>query len=291
MKDWFLWVEDMVLKAELTYTMNGGRMDPDRAEDALSRLINESERLTKNLVGNDFYGTYYPTSRHGGDWDAGRPFGVVDHYTAGTKAANTLRWFSSKPRGENVVTSSAHVVLDRNGAIIIIIDPLTTIAWHARSANPTHVGIEHVNAGLLRKDGNHFLYQNTRRYPAERIPEIQEVGSGKFWEPYQTVQIVSNVIFKRWLIEARPGMMQRKHFVDHQQIDPQRKQDCGPLWPLDGINELVFSGTAVRDMPWLEKAYLTKDDVEDFKLQVHKKFMEGLGKSPHTLRSDIPPGV
>ncbi len=253
MKNWFPWAKNETLKAEMTYTMNGGKMGPDRAEEALSRLRNESELTTRSLIGSDFYKKYYPTSRHGGNWNTGKPYGVVDHYTAGIRARDTLKWFSNRPRGSGVDNSSAHVILNRDGAVIILIDPLTTVAWHARSANRSYVGIEHINAGLLRKDGDKFFYLSNRKYPQNRTQELQEVTSGKYWEPYKTCQIVSNIIFKRWLIDARPEVMEREHFVDHQQIDPQRKRDCGPLWPLDGINDLVFSGEPIRDMPWLKK--------------------------------------
>jgi N-acetyl-anhydromuramyl-L-alanine amidase AmpD len=189
---------------------------------------------------------------------------VVDHFTGGVRASDTLRWFSARPRAAGVGNSSAHVVIARDGAIIALIDPITTIAWHARAESYTHVGIEHVNAGLLRKEGEEFFFQNTRKYVALRVPQLQEVEPDKFWEPYTPKQVVSNIILKRWLIAALPGMMKREHFVDHQQIDPTRKIDCGPLWPLQEINDLVFSGEALAGMPWLQKEVLTKDDVANF---------------------------
>jgi len=260
--------------------MNGGKNDPDTAEENLSRLAVEGERLTKELVGKTFYDAYFPSDRHGNHWAGGCPFGIVDHFTAGTRASGTLKWFSSKPRGAGVGNSSAHAVIDRDGAIIIVIDPLMNIAWHAPGANGTHVGIEHVNAGLLRKVGEKYFYQVNRKYPNSRTSELQTIGN-KIWEPYYTKQIVSNIILKRWLIEARPDMMKREYFVDHQQVDPQRKIDCGPLWPLDGINDLVFSEEPVRDMKWLEKTYLTEEEVEDFKIQVHKKIAQGAVSRPH----------
>lgn len=287
MKDWFPWVQNKNLKAALDYTMNGGKMDPDQAEEKLDLLTIEGEYLTEKIVGTDFYKQYFPSDRHGSHWKTECPYGVVDHFTAGTQAAGTLKWFSSRARGVGASNSSAHAVIDRNGTIIIVIDPLMHVAWHAPGANSTHVGIEHVNAGLLRKDGEAYFWQNTRQYPKERIPELQEID-GKFWEPYYTQQIVSNVILKRWLIEARPEMMEREHFIDHQQVDPNRKIDCGPLWPLDGINDLVFSREPVREMKWLEKDYLTKEDAKDFKIQVHEMVSKKLVRA---RQRKLPPGA
>ena len=76
-------------------------------------------------------------------------------------------------------------------------------------------------------------------------------------------------------------MMEREHFTDHQKIDPTRKIDCGPLWPLDGVNDLVFSGEPIREMKWLEKEYLTEEDAEDFKVQVHEKMADRATSLPH----------
>lgn len=284
MKNWFAWATNANLRAALDYTMNGGRMNANDAEDSLNLAILESKRLIEKLVGGSFYAQFFPSSRHGDFWDTEYPHGVVDHYTAGVRASGTVKWFSDRPRGEGVGGSSAHAVIDRNGAIIIIIDPILYIAWHAKKANFSHVGIEHVNAGLLRKEGNKFYWQEQRPYPDARVAELQKIN-GKFWEPYYTPQIVSNIIFKRWLIESRPDKMVREHFVDHQQVDPTRKIDCGPLWPLDGINDLVFSGAPIREMSWLEKKYLTQNDVEDFKVQVHKKLAN---KATDLFRTGFP---
>ena len=267
MKDWFVWIEDDKLRATADLVMNGGELDSDSAKQTIERLRLEGVRLTKEYVGEDFYKKYFPSERHGSNWKNGRPIGIVDHYTAGIAADRTLKWFSNRDRGEGIGNSSAHFIIDRDGTIITVIDPLSLIAWHARGANGTHIGIEHVNAGLLSKTDEGFKYLKIRDYPKERKKDIQGV-EGQPWEPYTTAQIVSNIVLKRWLVWAIPTL-KRSHFVDHQQVEPKRKRDCGPLWPLDTINSLVFNGKAFRDLSVFEKELLILSDIDSFKKEVN----------------------
>lgn len=250
--------------------MNGGVLNQEDASRALSKLWDESLVQIKDKVGENFYAKYYPTDRHGRQWSSENPVGVVDHYTAGISERGVLRWFSKKPRGSRVGNSSAHAVISREGQIWLVVDPLKRIAWHARGVNSASVGIEHTNAGLLlRKTNGKFYYLGTRAYPEDRVGDLQEASPGKYWEPYTSTQLVSNVVFKRWLIWAFPeGQMKRGKFVDHQMVEPDRKVDCGPLWPLHALNDLVFSEKPIREMEWLKKNTLSVVDVECFKIEV-----------------------
>lgn len=267
MKDWFSWTTDPKLKAAADLTLNGGRLLEEDARLVINTLTAESKHLIEKYIGEDFYNQYYPSNRHGGNWEAGHPIGLVDHYTAGISARGTLKWFSSRTRGPGIGNSSAHVIMDRDGTTMIIVDPLTTLAWHATWANRNHIGIEHVNAGLLSKnDKGELLYMGRFSYPDNRANLVQNI-SGEPWEPYTTTQVVVNIVLKRWLIQAIPTL-DREHFVDHQIIDPERKKDCGPLWPLAELNDLVFSWKPIRGMQWLETENLLKQDVDEFKKEV-----------------------
>jgi N-acetyl-anhydromuramyl-L-alanine amidase AmpD len=271
-RDWFSWIEDESLRGAADYTLNGGVFNQDDAIRALGELWAESSTQIKKRVGEDFYAQHFPTDRHGGQWKSGNPVGVVDHYTAGISARGTLKWFSKRPRGPGVGNSSAHAVISREGVIYLVVNPLEHVAWHARGANSTSVGIEHVNAGLLlRKTDGKFYYLDRYEYPASRVADLQEVNPNDFWEPYTAAQLVANLVFKRWLIWAVPeGQMQEDRFVDHQEVEPDRKIDCGPLWPLYKINELAFSDKPIRGMDWLEKDVLSKQDADQFKAEVAK---------------------
>jgi len=269
-RDWFSWMHDDSLRGAADFTMNGGVLLQDDAKRALCKLWDESSTQITNEVGEEFYAKYYPTDRHGAQWSLGNPAGVVDHYTAGISERGALMWFSSKPRGPGVGNSSAHAVVSREGKIYLVVNPLGHVAWHARGANSTSVGIEHTNAGLLlRKTDGKFYYLGSRAYPKDRVASLQEVKPGEHWEPYTPAQLVANIVFKRWLIWAFPkDQMQKSMFVDHQQVEPDRKVDCGPLWPLHELNELVFSEKPFRDMEWLKKDVLSLVDVAAFKAEV-----------------------
>ena len=267
---WFSWVHSSSLRGAADFTVNGGVLSQDDARRALNKLWDESAAQIRNEVGEDFYAKYYPTDRHGGQWSLENPAGVVDHYTAGISERGTLMWFSSKPRGSGVGNSSAHAVISREGKIYLVVNPVEHIAWHARGANNTSIGIEHVNAGLLlRKTDGNFYYLKSRMYPKDRVDALQEVGPNEHWEPYTAAQLGANIVLKRWLVWAfPPGQMQKDMFVDHQEVEPDRKIDCGPLWPLRELNELVFSEKPLRNMEWFEKDVLSLSDVAAFKDEV-----------------------
>jgi len=271
MKDLFPWLEDTELKEALNAIVDGSVFDQASARTVLEQLNLVSQPLICAAVGNSFYAAYYPTNRHGKPWADGQPTGLVDHYTAAPWAAGALRWFSSQERKDaqgNLLpgNSSAHIVMDRNGACMIVVDPLTTVAWHATIANSTHIGIEHVNCGLLRKKDDAFYFMENRTYPVARAAQVQEID-GEFWEPFTVLQFVSNIVLKRLFRWALPSMDPKK-FVEHKDVDPANKIDCGPLWASKALNELAFSNKAFRSMQWVSQEVLLKADVEAFRQEV-----------------------
>lgn len=272
MKDWFSWIQSPSLRAAADMILHGGRLSQGDARRVISNLHEESKTHIKTKVGDHFYERFFPTDRHGGPWKTGRPIGLIDHYTAGISGRATLRWFSRRDRGAGIGNSSAHYVLSRDGVASQIINPLENIAWHARGHSYTHIGIEHVNTGVLRVVNGELRYLNVRKYPAEREPHVQVIN-GEHWEPYTTRQIVTNIVLKRWLAMALPSL-ERAEFIDHEMADPERKRDCGPLWPLEAINDLVFSYKPVRDMQWMESSYLSQEGVVEFEREVRNYLRE-----------------
>lgn len=266
--DWFHWIQNPSLRAAADLVLNGGRLPQEDARRVINDLQEESVLQIKAKVGDSFYAEHYPTNRHGPAWKDGLPFGLVDHYTAGISGRATLKWFSSREREEGVSNSSAHYVLDRDGIVLQLINPLEKISWHARSFSYTHIGIEHVNAGVLRKVNGELRYLNIRKYPKDRVDQVQVI-EGEHWEPYKVRQIVTNIVLKRWLLMAIPTL---KHdgFIDHEMADPMRKRDCGPLWPLHDINALAFSDKPIRDMFWMDSDWLSQVGVYEFHREVQE---------------------
>lgn len=269
MSIWTDWVKDVTIRDALDHVIDGGRMDEKDALDALSKMWDESPEHIAAATGKDFYENYYPTDRHGPEWKDGRPKGIVDHYTTGIDSKGVLRWFSSEPRGPDAGNSSAHVVIDRDGVITFVVNPLKNVAWHAPGANSTHIGIEIVNAGLLRKAGDRYYRMRAIPYLEDRIGSIREVN-GEYWEPYTSAQTVANIALKRLFFAAIPTI-KREYMVDHEMVNPQRKRDCGPLWPLQSLNDLVIHDVPFRDAYWAKSALL---NTSMFELEV-SRLLEG----------------
>lgn len=265
MNGWFAWVSDPMLRQGLENLLAGLRPAKSDAESLVRKLIDEGERHTLRHVGPTFYSKNFPTNRHGASWGAGQPSGWVDHYTADPNVRGTLMWFSNMDRGPKGGNSSAHFVVDKDGSVMTLVNPLTTVAWHATWANPTHIGAENVNTGLLRKSATgEYIYLDNTPYPAALIPQLQRVGA-QMWEPFTTAQVVASLVLKRLMIAARPSLVIEK-FVDHQVIDPAHKVDCGPLWPLRELNKLAFSWKGIVEaFDWMQSPLMTTAALAEFK--------------------------
>lgn len=261
------WISDSLLRQGLENILAGVCPTQADAKTLVRKLSTEGERHILQRVGAAFYNKNFPTNRHGASWATGQPSGWVDHYTADPDARGTLMWFSNMDRGPSGGNSSAHFVIDKDGSIMTIVDPLTTVAWHATWANATHIGVEHVNTGLLRKSGTGYIYLENRPYPAELVPQLQNVN-GQMWEPFTTAQIIANLALKRLMIAAHPTLTIEK-FVDHQAIDPRKKIDCGPLWPLKELNRLAFSWKGIVEaFDWMQHPLMDCPNLERFKVTV-----------------------
>lgn len=246
----FGWAESNTFRDALRNVADGQVPIQEAAIDLLKTLAKESELYIKHRISGEFYDRYFPTSRHGGAWKAGDPVGVVDHYTAAPTAGGTLRWFSNEPRPEGSGNSSAHYVVDVDGTAIQLVDPLTTVAWHATVANKDHVGIEHVNCGNLTPiGGTNFLYMGQYKYSVN-ISRPPENVDNAWWEPFSSAQIATNIVLKRLLLAAIPSM-KSENFIQHKDVAGANKVDCGPLWPMEDIRKLATSGeVGLVSMPW-----------------------------------------
>jgi hypothetical protein len=129
-----------------------------------------------------------PSPNHGGA--RALTIGCVLHATRGGAATpdaefrGTLAWFTSTKS-----QVSAHVVIAADGTIAECVDP-TLIAWHARSYNATHLGLEFVQAragdsitDAQYRSAGWWLAQMSRRFnfPLDdaRLPEHREIPPGR----------------------------------------------------------------------------------------------------------------
>lgn len=249
----------------------GHDVSPVIAAQAMRRLTGT---VAQTLLQKHKVAHLYPTTRHGGDWAEGQPRGNVDHYTAGNATRGTLLWFSSRPRSPGVGNSSAHIVISPEGEIITVVNPLTTIAWHAGRANNWAIGIEHVNCGLLKTNSaaTKFFYQERLAYEINWARPPAKIGN-RFWEPFTTPQVLANILFKR-LARRAIHTLRKTDFTQHSVVSPRSKVDCGPMWPIQEINDLAFRDVSLMDFAWAKKPYMNMDVLELMRSEVNTESAE-----------------
>ena len=259
----FRWVVNEELKEALNKVFSGYKPSLNDAKVLLKLLKDETSIYLRRCLSDAFCKQFFPTTRHGGSWVVGDPAGLVDHYTADQSTKGTLIWFSSSPRKE-ASTSSSHLVIDHDGTVFTLVDPLTTIAWHATSANHDHIGIENVNCGVLKCGAENVFRCMSGLYAVKAEPP--QLISDQWWDPFETEILISNLVMKRLLIAAIPTL-QRGKFVEHHQITP-AKQDCGPLWPLNALNDLAFSWKDATSLESLKCSVVSAAGVGRFEAEV-----------------------
>lgn len=186
---------------------------------------------------------------------------VVLHYTAGASARSSAEWFRD-PRNAN---SSAHFVIDRDGTVLQCV-ALDDRAWHAggrtstwarKAVNQRSIGIEIANWGLLRGTTPESLqtpygkpYDGTAEGVLLPTPadgplfdrllrdgvSLRDTHVLTYWEPYPAAQLAAvrqllGTLGSLFPILRTPGPAPR--VVSHEEVDPTRKLDTGPLFPLD----------------------------------------------------------
>lgn len=171
----------------------------------------------------------------------------VIHYTAATRIQPVLNWLTSRDE----VYVSAHFVIDRDGTTYQLV-PTDERAIHAGgptsrlygrpNVNGRTIGIELMNVGYLveRADGTYLtalgtpysgLVHTTTRPPLH--PVTARPGPSRHWEPYPEAQLVALVDLTRRLFAVFPDVHAdvERRLVGHDEVDPGRKWDPGPLFP------------------------------------------------------------
>lgn len=147
------------------------------------------------------------TSWYGGTLAAGRPLGIVAHYTA-TDPGTAMAMASRRARpfvSEQDRLASWHISIEADGSVVQMV-PLHHRAWHAGSSTAKPVpALGNANANTIG---------------------IELVGHGKEFPPAQ-VEAAKQV----WRALVRRYGIEREHaMITHQSIDPTRRSDPGPVW-------------------------------------------------------------
>ena len=136
----------------------------------------------------------------------GKPLGIVAHFTdtgPGTStvmAHNRARAFQTGDRA-----ASWHITIDTDGSVVQMI-PLDHVAWHA--GGPTARPVPGIGSANHNTNG------------------IELVGDGSVFTAPQVTTACAV-----WRAIVRHYGIPREHaMITHQSIDPERRDDPGPIW-------------------------------------------------------------
>lgn len=192
--------------------------------------------INKGILHRDGAPTEQIISKNSGGKFAKTPKIVVIHFTAGGSARSSAEWF----RHPQNSSSSAHVVIERDGAVIQCVR-FDTVAWHAGRSNwrgliglNSHsIGLELANWGYLRPAGGGWVTSSGKSVAEPFIcahrngnPDGSNCPIG--WEPYPDEQIEAT----RRLVEVLIATYGINEIVGHDDISPVRKSDPGPAFDM-----------------------------------------------------------
>jgi len=176
---------------------------------------------------------------------------LVLHYTGGYGFEGSARWLANlvKDKAGNVVPAkaSAHLIVGRGGEVVQLA-PLTDRTWHAgggssrwrgKPVNGRSIGIEIANLGWLKRQPDGRILDAWGK--AYTGPVFTEAAGG-LWEPFPDAQLEAVA----WLVSSLVGLFpvlaledqaagELPRICGHQDVDPTRKVDPGPAFPLELI--------------------------------------------------------
>jgi N-acetylmuramoyl-L-alanine amidase len=176
---------------------------------------------------------------------------LVVHFTYGASARSSAEWFRHT---NNKDRSSAHVVIDRDGATFQCVD-FGTVAHHAgksswrgiQGLNRHSIGLELANWGNLVEHGGRWT-SHTGVPIAEPVFARHKNGhpanwpQGPIgWEPYPEAQFEVAVDIARALL-ATCGI---DEIIGHDDVSVGRKWDPGPAFDMRRFRALVFGDRSV----------------------------------------------
>jgi N-acetylmuramoyl-L-alanine amidase len=173
---------------------------------------------------------------------------VVLHFTGGASGASSV-----EAMGQRKV--SAHLVIDRDGSVIQCV-PFNKVAAHAgvsrwkdpktgeryEHCNGFTIGIEIANAG--DDEGA----QSWARKQGANFSEAKHRNGGKevLWEGFPAAQIAAVIAICKALVSK----YNLDDITGHDCIAPERKNDPGPLFPMQQVREACgFNGLPAVHQP------------------------------------------
>ncbi|RBP36903.1 N-acetylmuramoyl-L-alanine amidase [Roseimicrobium gellanilyticum] len=156
---------------------------------------------------------------------------LVVHFTCGMSGRSSVAWWN-KPQAKGV---NAHFVIERDGELLQC-RPCNRMCAHAgpsiwkgvRGLNACSIGIELANAGNAVQQG---LLFGKYRAPHGVTRATHKNGLTADWENYSEAQLKTCFQLAAMLHEE----YQFQDIVGHDDIAPLRKNDPGPLFPMEAL--------------------------------------------------------
>jgi N-acetylmuramoyl-L-alanine amidase len=193
--------------------------------------------------------------------------GLIIHFTAAGSGKGSADYFAKSEVSwtENGVVKTAKVqaaaqlVIDRDGTVYQC-TPLEDRAWHAgpstlwkgqplkpgQNVNDWTIGIEIANWGQL-KAGPGGSYVNYLGKPFTGQVYVHQDGTQPptYWEAFPETQVQAVIQAAKVLTHKYPAIT-RDNVLGHRDVDPARKVDPGPAWPMKRFLDAVY-GSADDD--------------------------------------------
>ncbi len=169
-----------------------------------------------------------------------RRFGIA-HFTAGATAKSSWEFWKSG----DAAGAEAHVLIDRDGTIYQVrafnqkADHAGRSKWHDQRAtyewlNSCSIGVEFANAGKDEPGKDAFDWARAHA-PGFQSAKARHKNGGPIqeWECYPEAQIQSGIL----VFQAITSFYHLDDVVGHDDIAPARKDDPGPLFPMQRLRE------------------------------------------------------
>lgn len=198
-----------------------------------------------------------PSPRHDGIMTArsgpSQPRGICVHWTAtiGGTGKNIAKSWSKRPApGQHV--GSAQLIIERDGTVYVTM-PFHYRAWHAGSktasatrlgyrANASLVGIEIVAVGRVAQKKDKQWRGWAEKLGVGYGPVVPDAETfewkGKRYHAFTKEQVAAVTEITK-LLQSHYAMDVNEVY-DHNEIDPTRKEDCGPWY--DDVLSLILKG-------------------------------------------------
>lgn len=162
---------------------------------------------------------------------------IIVHTTAGWTKAGAIRTLKRKHL-------SYHYLIDYDGSVEQLIDPVKYVAFHAGRVNDYSIGVSLVNVAYETNKVKEKPIENNTAPWEKRIWYHPKNGrkTNKKWQPFTPEQISSwTVLMKRLVTNFK---IKKENIQMHAAVSEKVKMDPGPMLPWDETLDLLYQNNS-----------------------------------------------